>query len=161
MLPIQTSQWFGLFYLNKIDRLIKEKLQIKYYVRYMDDMIYIHHDKEYLKYCKEQIKRCVNDKLNLQLNSKTQIGLLKNSIDFLGFRHILCEKGKIKTFLRGQAKLRLRKSLKTLSKLRNLKLVDKDYIDTRLNAYKAHLCNSNSKKLYIILRSKYLLSIAF
>lgn len=37
-LPIgnQTSQWFGLYYLDEIDRLIKEKLRIKYYVRYMD-----------------------------------------------------------------------------------------------------------------------------
>lgn len=34
----QSSQWFALYYLNKIDRYIKEKLQIKCYVRYMDDI---------------------------------------------------------------------------------------------------------------------------
>ncbi len=58
-LPIgnQTSQWFGLYYLDEIDRLIKEKLRIKYYVRYMDDMILLHNDKEYLKYCKEKIEK--------------------------------------------------------------------------------------------------------
>ena len=32
----QSSQWFALYYLDKIDRLIKEELQIKSYVRYMD-----------------------------------------------------------------------------------------------------------------------------
>ena len=71
-LPIgnQTSQWFGLFYLNSIDRLIKEKLRIKYYVRYMDDMILLHHDKEYLKYCKQVITEFVETQLNLSLNKK-------------------------------------------------------------------------------------------
>lgn len=156
-LPIgnQTSQWFALFYLNKVDRLIKEKLRVKYYVRYIDDMILVHNHKEYLKFCKQEIEKCVKEELDLSLNSKTQIGRLKNGIDFLGFRHILCEKGKIKTFLRGQAKLRLRKNVKTLSKLRNNNLVDKEYIDVRLNAFKGHLCHSNSKKLLITLRTKY------
>ena len=156
-LPIgnQTSQWFALFYLNKVDRLIKEKLRVKYYVRYIDDMILVHNDKEYLKFCKQEIEKCVKEELDLSLNSKTQIGRLRNGIDFLGFRHMLCEKGKIKTFLRGQAKLRLRKNVKTLSKLRELNLVDKEYIDVRLNSFKAHLCHSNSKKLLITLRTKY------
>ena len=38
-LPIgnQTSQIFGMFYLDKLDRFIKEKLRIKIYSRYMDD----------------------------------------------------------------------------------------------------------------------------
>ena len=33
----QSSQWFAIFYLNSLDRFIKEKLQIKGYIRYMDD----------------------------------------------------------------------------------------------------------------------------
>ena len=32
----QSSQWFALLYLNKIDHYIKEQLRIKCYVRYMD-----------------------------------------------------------------------------------------------------------------------------
>ena len=32
----QTSQWFALYYLDTVDRLIKEKLRIKYYVRYIN-----------------------------------------------------------------------------------------------------------------------------
>lgn len=142
-LPIgnQTSQWFGLFYLNIVDRLIKEKLRIKYYVRYMDDMILIHNDKEYLKYCKQEIEKCVNEKLNLQLNSKTQIGQLKSGIDFLGFRHILMPNGKILRFLRSQAKVKLKKKLKLLKKIKTSELVDENYIKVRLNAFNAHLCH--------------------
>ena len=151
----QTSQWFGLFYLNVVDRLIKEKLRIKYYVRYMDDMILIHHDKEYLKLCKQEIEKCVSEKLNLKLNSKTQIGQLKNGIDFLSFRNILMKNGKILRLLRGQAKSKLKKKIKLLKKLKNNNLIDNDYIKVRLNAFNAHLCHSNSLKLYSILKSKY------
>lgn len=149
-LPIgnQTSQWFGLYYLNEIDRLIKEKLRIKYYVRYMDDMILIHHDKEYLKYCKEQIIKCAKENLKLELNNKTQISSLKNGVDFLGFRHILTENGKVLRLLRGQAKVRLKGNMKLLSKLKEQNIVDDEYIKLRLNAFYAHICHSNAKSLY-------------
>ena len=47
-LPIgnQTSQWFALYYPDPMDRIIKEKMHIKYYVRYMDDGILIHESNE-------------------------------------------------------------------------------------------------------------------
>jgi len=43
-LPIgnQTSQILAILYLNSLDHYIKEKLHIKYYIRYMDDFILIH-----------------------------------------------------------------------------------------------------------------------
>ena len=44
----QTSQWFALFYLDPLDRLVKEKLRIKYYTRYMDDCVLVSHSKEVL-----------------------------------------------------------------------------------------------------------------
>ena len=149
-LPIgnQTSQWFGLYYLDEIDRLIKEKLRIKYYVRYMDDMILLHNDKEYLKYCKEKIEKCANDNLKLELNNKTQILNIKDGIDFLGFRHILTENGKVIKLLRGQAKLKLKRNMKILSKLKESNLVDEDYINVRLTAFYAHICRSNARSLY-------------
>ena len=45
----QTSQLFALYYLDQLDRFIKEKLQIKHYVRYMDDLVLLSYDKDYLK----------------------------------------------------------------------------------------------------------------
>ena len=53
----QSSQWFALYYLDKIDRIIKEKYKIKYYTRYMDDLILVHNDKQYLKTCLEEIRQ--------------------------------------------------------------------------------------------------------
>ena len=66
-----------------IDRLIKEELQIKSYVRYMDDFILLYRDKKYLQYCLKVINKVCNEEFNLELNQKTQIGLAYNGIDFL------------------------------------------------------------------------------
>jgi hypothetical protein len=44
-----TSQVFGNVYMNDFDHWVKEKLSIKYYGRYVDDMIFVHNDKHYLQ----------------------------------------------------------------------------------------------------------------
>lgn len=46
-----TSQFFGNVYLNDLDHFIKKELKIKYYGRYVDDMVFVHQDKEVLKKC--------------------------------------------------------------------------------------------------------------
>ena len=45
----QITQLIQLAVLDKLDHYIKEELKIKYFVRYMDDLVLIHNDKEYLK----------------------------------------------------------------------------------------------------------------
>lgn len=91
----QTSQIFGMFYLNGIDRLVKEKLRIKVYTRYMDDFVLLHHDKEYLMFVYETLKTAVA-KLGLQFNEKTQIIPIQNGVTNLGFRFFIGKKGEIK-----------------------------------------------------------------
>ncbi len=146
----QTSQWFALFYLNGIDRYIKEKLQVKSYVRYMDDMILIHRDKKFLRTCKIKIQQKCNRELKLELNEKTQIGIVKDGIDFLGYRHILNNKGSIILKLRGSSRQRMKKHLKTLNKLYNKKIIDENYVYVRKNAFYNHIKNTKeSSKLKI------------
>lgn len=50
-LPIgyYTSQWFSNFYLEGLDHYVKEQLHIKYYVRYVDDMVLIDSNKRKLR----------------------------------------------------------------------------------------------------------------
>ena len=67
----QISQLVELSVLDDLDHFVKERLGIKHYLRYMDDFILIHPDKEYLKYCLEQIKIFVKF-TGLQLNDKTK-----------------------------------------------------------------------------------------
>ncbi len=86
-LPIgnMSSQIIATFYLNELDHYIKEVLKIKEYVRYMDDGVLIHNDKEYLKFAKVKIEEIVN-KYKLELNKKTKIYSSNEEIEFLGFR---------------------------------------------------------------------------
>ncbi len=144
----QSSQWFALLYLNKVDHYIKEQLQIKGYVRYMDDMILVHRDKKYLALCKTKIEKLCKELLDLELNNKTQIGMVKNGIDFLGYRHILMNHGKIIMKLRYTSKQRLKKHLKTVNKLYNKGIVDDEYVYLRKNAFYNHIKDTKeSKKL--------------
>ena len=46
-----TSQIFGNIYLNDFDHWVKTDLGIKYYGRYVDDMYFMHNDKDFLKQC--------------------------------------------------------------------------------------------------------------
>lgn len=78
-----TSQILAIFYLNDMDHFIKEKLKIKYYVRYQDDFLLFHPSKQYLKYCLNEIKHFL-DKEKLFLNKKTRLYKNTNNFIFLG-----------------------------------------------------------------------------
>lgn len=41
-----TSQYFANIYLNELDYYVKDRFKIKYYVRYMDDMVILCESKE-------------------------------------------------------------------------------------------------------------------
>lgn len=51
----EVNQTSAIFYANGLDHFIKEKLCIKGYCRYMDDLLLIHHDKNYLEHCLKEI----------------------------------------------------------------------------------------------------------
>ena len=76
-----TSQIFAIFYLNEIDHFIKEDLKIKYYIRYQDDFLLIHEDKQYLKYCLEKIKIKLAE-IGLEINDKTRIYKNNENMNF-------------------------------------------------------------------------------
>lgn len=135
----QTSQWFALLYLDEVDRLIKERLRARYYVRYMDDFILLSEDKAFLQKCRAEIGLVCKEKLHLELNNKTQIGKLKNGLDFLGFNHKLTLTGKIEKKVRASAKRRRRRYIRAISRYYLDGLVDDEYIDARINTFKSHL----------------------
>lgn len=78
-----SSQVLAIYFLNDLDHFIKEKLKIKYYVRYQDDFLLFHPSKQYLKYCLNEIKTFLNQE-KLTLNHKTRIYSNNNNFIFLG-----------------------------------------------------------------------------
>ncbi|MDR1352741.1 MAG: hypothetical protein LBK05_05600, partial [Treponema sp.] len=91
----QVSQISAIFYPSILDHYIKERLRIKYYGRYMDDLYLIHKNKEYLKKCLKEIAR-ICGVLKISINEKkTRIVKLSHGIDFLKGKYRLLPTGKV------------------------------------------------------------------
>ena len=78
-----TNQILAIFYLNDMDHFIKNKLKIKYFLRYQDDFLLYHPSKKYLQYCQQEISNFLKNE-KLLLNKKTRIYKNTNNFLFLG-----------------------------------------------------------------------------
>ena len=86
-LGFYTSQWFANWYLTELDNYIKETLKVKYYVRYMDDMVVFGDSKEILHFIRKMIVIYLYLKLGLSMKDNWAIfPISKRPLDFMGFR---------------------------------------------------------------------------
>lgn len=146
-LPIgnMSSQFLAILYLNELDHYIKEELKIKYYIRYMDDGILLHRDKEYLKKCLKKIEKIL-ERYGLKLNNKTRIYSSDEGFEFLGYKYIM-KNNRLIVKIKGQTKRRFKRKMKTLYKLEEQgKITEKDIKHVEAS-YKGHLHYGNTKKL--------------
>ena len=79
------SQVFANLYLDALDQFCKRSLRIRFYIRYMDDVIILSNDKMQLRHWKDRIKGFL-DELELSLNKKTCIRPINQGIEFVGYR---------------------------------------------------------------------------
>jgi hypothetical protein len=79
------SQYFANFYLGWLDRFIKESLQVKGYVRYMDDMLLWGSNRQLLVQLQRRCESFVENELGLVFKT-SQIRRANQGIDFLGCR---------------------------------------------------------------------------
>lgn len=88
-LPIgyYSSQWLSTFYLEELDRYIKEELHIKWYARYADDLVLIDSDKAKLRAARAKIYQFLIDHdYNTNIKPNWQIWPLSSRpIDFVGY----------------------------------------------------------------------------
>ena len=88
-----TSQFFANIYLNELDYFVKYVLKAKYYIRYVDDFVILHENKEQLLKWKKKIDIFLREKLKLELHpQKSKIIPLSRGIDFVGFRNFFYHK---------------------------------------------------------------------
>ena len=105
-----TSQYFGNFYLSYFDHWAKEQKRIKYYLRYMDDVVILSGSKEYLHQLRQDITEYLSEQLGLTIKENWQVFPSDvRGIDFVGYRYF----GKF-TLLRSSTKKRLKKATKRL-----------------------------------------------
>lgn len=145
-LGYQTSQLLALLFLDEFDHFVKERLRIKYYVRYMDDFLLIHPDKEYLRYCQKQIETFLAG-LRLELNEKTNIFPLRHGVDFLGFHTYITESGQIIRRLRHSSVKRMKGKIRWWKKEYPAgKVTKKENLDS-WTAWDAHAAHGNTYTL--------------
>jgi retron-type reverse transcriptase len=143
----QTSQLFALFYLDPVDRLIKEKLRIKSYTRYMDDMVLLHEDKECLRECLKQMRELCGSELKLELNEKTQIFPIRHVVDYLGWHFYLTDSGKVVKKLRTRSKNRLKRRMRGLAKGYAEGRLGFDAVNRSMSSTHGHLMHGHTYRL--------------
>jgi RNA-directed DNA polymerase len=79
-----TSQYFANHYLSGLDHFVKEQLGIKGYVRYMDDMVLWHDDRQVLKKARTAIREYLRDELKCELKPEL-LNRVKRGMPFLGY----------------------------------------------------------------------------
>lgn len=63
------SQYFGNLYLTYFDHWLKEEKKVKYYFRYCDDCVILHHDKAFLHQLRKDTEKYINIKDKRELAS--------------------------------------------------------------------------------------------
>ena len=82
-----TSQFFANLYLNELDGFVKERLGVRYYLRYMDDFLLFAQSREELAAWKNEITAFLRENLRLALHDgKTRLAPVREGVSFLGFR---------------------------------------------------------------------------
>ena len=142
----QITQLVQLAVLDDLDHEIKERLKIKYYVRYMDDFVLISNNKEELINALNLIKKRLAE-MKLSINEKkTQISQIKNGINFLGFRFTLSETGKVYMTILKNRISKARKRLKKLSRK-----VDSEKLDECYQCWRHFVSKGNSYRLLSVM----------
>lgn len=119
-----TSQMLSNVYMNELDQFAKRQLHIRCYIRYMDDVIILSHNKYTLHQYKAEVEEFLNTRLQLNLNNKTALRPTSLGIEFVGYKI-------------WSTHIKLRKST-ALKMKRGLNHVKKEYEQGRLPLEKVH-----------------------
>ena len=146
-LPIgnMTSQFLAIFYLHKLDHYIVHDLKIKYMIRYMDDYILIHKNKEYLKECMLKIKYVLERDYKLKLNmKKCKIYNSDFGFSFLGYKFVVSSK-KTRIFVTKSTSFRITRRVNYI--IKNYSNENYNYIYSSIVNYYNSFKYSKSLKL--------------
>lgn len=141
----QVSQLLALFYLDELDHIIKEKLHIKVYTRYMDDFILVSESREQLIEAKEYIEAYLTG-IDLELNNKTVLQKIKHGIMYLHWKYKITDTGKVLMLPDKKRCTKRRHKIKRLIKAYKANKITKEHLLQIINSMKAHLAKGNAYK---------------
>lgn len=151
-----TSQLWANIYLHELDSFIKDDLGVRRYMRYMDDWVIVHHDKEYLHALRRVLEDWIWVRLRLRLNHKTQVFPVAQrngrALDFLGYRMWVTHRR-----LREDSVKRMKRRLKGLEKAYSEGLIGMPEVRQRIMSWIGHASHADSHRI----RTKVLGSAVF
>ena len=137
-----TSQFFANVYLNELDQFVKHKLRARYYIRYVDDFVILHHSTERLNIYKEQIDVFLKERLSLELHpDKSKILALHKGVGFLGFRNFFHHKLVTKKNLR-----KFERKLSEMKRLYKERLLEREKAIEKIRGWMAYASQANMYK---------------
>lgn len=143
----QLLQLVGIAALNGIDHFSKEKLHIRHYIRYMDDFLLIHENKEYLEKCRREIDTELG-KIGMHLHpKKTRIIPITNNFKFLGFIYRLTKTGKVLMFVNPQTIKEERQRLRKMARLVKKGRMTREKYEECYQSWRAYAVKGSSHDL--------------
>lgn len=150
----QVSQITELAVLDDLDHFIKERLRIKHYIRYMDDFVLIHNDKDVLQTALKEIRLRLAV-IGLTLNQKTQIFPLKQGLLWLKWRFLLTDTGKVVRLICRQSVVRERRKLRRMARLAKAGKIPIKSLTESFFTWKANAQRGNCRKIILNMESLY------
>lgn len=154
----QSSQCFALLYLDRVDRIIKERLRVKFYVRYMDDMILLVDSKKLARRILETLRGEI-EKEKISLNPKSCIVTAKNGIEFLGWRFTFSDSGKIVQKVKRQSKRRMFFKCREIVFMAGTGKKQPEDLVSSIASYRGHLLRGNGWRVFVRLRKTLAVSL--
>ena len=145
------SQLCANIYLNQLDQYAKRGLSLKYYVRYMDDIVIIVENKERAQEVLKLIDKYVTEKLSINLNKKkSKIFPIAQGVNTIGFKiyptHML---------LRNESKKKIKQKLSKMKRLIAENQMTVEKAEQILNSWLGHAKQANSYNFINKLLNKY------
>ncbi len=140
----QMVQICGISVLDRLDHYIKEQLRVRFYIRYMDDLILIHEDPAFLSECLNHIREELG-KIGFEVHAKkTSVYRVSKGILFLGFRFRVSETGKVYLLIDPKNVKAERKKLSRLAAKARAGVFTREKVDGCYQAWRAHASNGAS-----------------
>ncbi len=145
-----TSQDFANIYLNELDQYCVRCLGVKWYVRYMDDIIMILQTKEQAQECLKKAAAFLKERLNLETNSKTKIFPLEQGVNAYGFKIWTTHR-----LVRDQSKRAMKRRIKAMDRKLKDNAITAKQVEQAVNSWLGHARHSNSYNLCKKIFAKY------
>lgn len=145
-----TSQDFANIYLNELDQYAKRYLGLKYYVRYMDDIIIVVPTKEEAQDARDKIIKFLDEKLDLKTNNKTKIFPIEQGVNAYGFKIFTTHK-----LVRNSAKSAMKRRIKAMDRKIQSGEISEKYVQNCVSSWLGHARHSNSYNLSKKIFNKY------